>query len=363
MFNIKKQIRNIYAISAFGSFQIAGASWVVLLAARGFSLVEIGIAESVFHVASLLFEIPSGVISDVFGRKKSMIMSQCMFIISALFMMLSESMAGVYLALVLDALGYNFASGAREALAYDSLKKAGEEERYDKYASTEMTIYRIGNASATLCAGLALVIGYKKAYFIDIVLGVLCLYFSFSLKEVLADEKKSDKNIAERILKCVKESVGFLIHNHRATRLMLWNAFIGAIATLVCFFLQAELKEAGVTESLLGPALFVIGLGGAAGAKLVQYFSGWKYSKISVMCVLGVVLGALSVVTGYPLIMCLGGFVASLFDDLLQVRSDILLNQMIPSSQRATLISVASLCFSVVMIVLSPAMGWVFSLL
>lgn len=66
MFDIKKQIRNFYIISALSSFQIAGASWVALLAARGFSLAEIGVAEGVFHMASLLFEIPSGVLSDVF---------------------------------------------------------------------------------------------------------------------------------------------------------------------------------------------------------------------------------------------------------------------------------------------------------
>ena len=52
MSKIQKQIRNIYTISALSSFQIAGASWVALLAARGFSLVEIGIAEGVFHVRS-----------------------------------------------------------------------------------------------------------------------------------------------------------------------------------------------------------------------------------------------------------------------------------------------------------------------
>ena len=40
MFHIRKQIRNLYAVSALSSFQIAGASWVALLAARGFSLVE-----------------------------------------------------------------------------------------------------------------------------------------------------------------------------------------------------------------------------------------------------------------------------------------------------------------------------------
>ena len=91
MSKIQKQIRNIYTISALSSLQIAGASWVALLAARGFSLVEIGIAEGVFHVASLLFEIPSGVISDVFGRKRSMILSQCMFCLSALLMVPERS--------------------------------------------------------------------------------------------------------------------------------------------------------------------------------------------------------------------------------------------------------------------------------
>ena len=90
-----KQLRLLYLNTSLGAFQIAGASWVALLAARGFSLVEIGFAESVFHVASLLFEVPSGVISDVFGRKKSMVLSQCMMLVSSLLMLVSDSMAGV----------------------------------------------------------------------------------------------------------------------------------------------------------------------------------------------------------------------------------------------------------------------------
>ena len=79
MFKIKQQLRRLYAVTAISSLQIAGASWVALLAARGFSLTEIGFAEGVFHFVSFLFEVPSGVIADVFGRKRSMVASQCMF--------------------------------------------------------------------------------------------------------------------------------------------------------------------------------------------------------------------------------------------------------------------------------------------
>lgn len=40
-FNIKKQVGKLYGITATGYFQIAGASWVALLAARGFSLLKL----------------------------------------------------------------------------------------------------------------------------------------------------------------------------------------------------------------------------------------------------------------------------------------------------------------------------------
>lgn len=78
-------------------------------------------------------------------------------------------------------------------------------------------------------------------------------------------------------MECIKESILFLMKNGRATRLMFWNAFIGAIATLYLLFLQAQLPLEGLPTRLLGLALFVMGLGGAVGAKLVQYLSGWKY--------------------------------------------------------------------------------------
>lgn len=61
--------------------------------------------------------------------------------------------------------------------------------------------------------------------------------------------------------------------------------------------------------------------------------------------------------------MIAGGFAANVFDDLLQVRTDALLNDQFPSSQRATLLSVSSMCFSLVMIVLSPLAGAFFDML
>ena len=362
MFKIKKQLYSILAISGLNAFQIAGASWVALLAARGFSLVEIGIAESCFHITSLLFEIPSGVISDVFGRKKSMILSQCMFIISALCMAFSTTLTSVCIALVLDAMGYNFASGSREALSYDSLKKAGQEAHYLDFSSFDLSIYYIGKSFAIICAGLALTIGHKTAYFIDAALGILCLILSLQLKEIQLEEGQFEGRIRDRFRNTLYESISFIFHNGSAIGLMLWNSLIGCFAILTVFFLQARLPLCGVSNTVLGPLLFVISLGGVIGARLAMKSSGLSYRLLSFLCILGVLFGTICGMGTFPLLMMIGGFISNLCDNLLQIRTDAILNDRFPSAQRATMNSVVSQTFSILMIVLSPLAGWFFSM-
>lgn len=362
MLKINRQLRVLYAYAALNPFQIAGASWVALLAARGFSLVEIGLAESVFHLSSLVFEVPSGVAADVFGRRRCIIISQCLFIAGALAMLLSGGIAGVLVCMVLTALGYNFASGTREALAYESLKEAGQESAYDHYASKEMMIYSFFRSTATLCAGLALLIGYRAAYSIDVVTGVACLALVCRLKEAGEHQPVRQSSVLRRIGQCFADSLGFLKGNGGVLRLILLNAAVGAVATLLLFFLQARLTNVGLPNALLGPALFLMGLGGTLGAKLVPLFRHWRYRAVWMICALGTALCAGLALIRLPVLMCLCGFLAGMLDNLIEVRSDVRLNGMVPSAQRATLISVSSLCFSLVMIFLSPAFGWLFSL-
>ena len=362
MFNIKKQLYSILGISGLNAFQLAGASWVALLSARGFSLVEIGIAESCFHMTSLLFEIPSGVISDVFGRKKSIILSQCMFIISALCMVFSENLTGVCVALIMDALGYNFASGSREALTYDSLKQADLETRYIEFSAFDLSIYYTGKSCATLCAGLALAIGYKKAYLLDALLGIGCLILSLQLKEIQLEAGQFEGRISDRILTCFKESFAFITHNVRTIGLMLWNGLVGCIAILTVFFLQARLTSNGVSNTFLGPALFIISLGGVLGPHLIAKAKRISYPVLSCICILGVLFGAFCGLGTLPLLMCIGGFTGNLCDNMLQVRTDAILNSRFHSSQRATLNSIISQTFSILMIILAPIAGWLFSM-
>jgi len=193
MFNLKKQIRTLYIAGILSNLSITGA-WVVILSARGFSLVQIGFAETIFHITSLICEIPSGMLADVYGRKKMLVISRIMAILGDLVMFLSTDFFLVCLSMPFHALSFNFASGSGDALAYDSMKLCGAEKGYEKYSSNQSIIYRVGSGVSTLLAGLALYLGYKKAYLISAVMGVITLIFNCMLVEVRCDDKNKSDN-------------------------------------------------------------------------------------------------------------------------------------------------------------------------
>lgn len=363
MYKMKKQMMKLYLVTVFESFTLGGASWVALLALRGYSIGEIGILEAIFHVVSLCGEIPSGALADVLGRKKVMVFSRLMSLASALAMIFSVSFWGIAVSVGINALSYNLASGTREALAYESLKKYGKEAEYDRFSATEMMIYRMGTAVSTLLAGLALYLGYKKAYSADVVLGIFSVTVALCLTEAEGGAASESKTITEQCRSCITDSFRFLREHPGVMGLIAVNSLVGAMATLLLFFLQAKLPEMGLPPALLGPALFFMQMGAALGAKTVQYFPGLRFRKITVLSIAGMGMAFVSLIFRMPGLVIAGGFLAAFFDDFMEVRADILLNGMIPSEQRATLISVSSFSFSVVMILLSPVFGRVMDLL
>ena len=357
MLNIEKQIRKLYASSVLGNLSLTGA-WVAILAARGYNLVDIGIAETVFHITSLIFEIPSGVLADVFGRKKMLIVSSIMRMIGNIIMILSDNLFTVCLSIAFHALSYNFSSGTGDALAYDSLKAANAESRFERFESDQLVIYRLCSGISTLCAGFALFIGHRLAYGTDLITGVIQIAV---LSEMYALAPEQSGSIAARLAICLKESFTFMKSAKRAMKLMIVNSLIGAADTLLLFFLQAKLPERGIPHRLLGAALLFMEIGGIIGSKLITKLP--KLSYRCVFCISSVMVLAGIVAEHSPMyaVMALGGFIAAVADDALQVRTNVLLQDMFPSEQRATLTSLESFTFSVIMIVLSPLAGFAFT--
>lgn len=361
MFSIQKQLGKLYSSSILGNLSLTGA-WVAILAARGYSLVEIGIAETVFHIVSLLFEIPSGVLADVFGKKKMLLASTLMAMVSDVVMILSCNLFTVCLSIAFRALCYNCVSGSGDALAYDSLKLAGQESHFERYESNQMIIWRMCEGLSTLCAGFALTIGHQLAYGVSLITGTVQFVILSTLREVQIGEKQTGIPLVKQLVSCFAESFRFVRQVRSALGLMFCNSFVGAVDTLLLFFLQARLPACGIPAWALGLALLFMQLGGIAGSKLILRFPKARWRWVVAVSAFLVGLGFLAEHSGLYWLMTLGGFLSAVGDDALQVRTNAILQGMFPSEQRATLTSLESFTFSVIMIVLSPLAGYVFSI-
>lgn len=380
MLKIKKQIRGLYLSTVVGNLSLTGA-WVAILAARGYSLAEIGLAETVFHITSLLLEIPSGVFADLFGRKKMLLVSSFLRMIGNVVMILSGNLFMVCLSLAFHAASYNFASGSGDALAYDSLKLVQREAYYEKYASNQLIIYRLCAGVSTMCAGFALLIGHRAAYGVDILMSVIQMGILSSLYEAkvggsedvaygAAEEanggessrkKKLINSVKYALIQCVVSSLSFMKRERKALAFMFANSFVGAVDILLLFFLQAKLPAAGMPGWALGFALFFMEMGGILGAKIILKWKHLRHRNLFAVTAALVLLGVAAEHSGIWLFMTAGGFMAAFSDDALQVRTNTILQDMFPSEQRATLISMESFTFSVIMVVLSPLAGLFFS--
>lgn len=176
-------------------------------------------------------------------------------------------------------------------------------------------------------------------------------------------DENAEENPARRIDAAVRDSIGFIIHHPKALRLMFRNAAIGSVAVMMFYLLQARLPEIGVPIGWLGPVLFLLGLSSTLGLQLARLAGRMHYRSLALLCGGGVLIGTCLASTPWIPAVLAGAFMAGALDDTLDVRSDVLLNEMVPSCQRATLVSVSSLVYSLMMLVVAPLLGAFFSIL
>ena len=161
--NLPKQLRAVRVYSFTSCLRLTDAVWVALLAARGFTLAQIGLAEAVFHLTSLLCEVPSGVAADLLGRRLNLAVSAVFEIFSDVTMAVSPNLAAVCAVMALKALACTMISGTLEALTYDSLKTAGRENEYLQADAKISVLQKLATALGSLASLLSDVLQFAGA--------------------------------------------------------------------------------------------------------------------------------------------------------------------------------------------------------
>ena len=361
--NLKQQLRCIYISDFFSGLRITDAVWVALLAARGFSLWEIGLAESVYHIVSLFCEVPSGMAADLLGRRKTLLSGGVLTVTCNLLMAFAPNLFTICLAMGLNALAMTMFSGTFTALVYDSLKTEGREDEYIQVSANSSQISMLANAIGSLASLLKRFLGFAGFYLLSAAFeGVSTAALALMEEPIVTKaqanrEKHPLRALPEQFRQLVRDSLHVLHTCPMAGKLIASSALISVPSYLTKMFLQQRLVELGWPTELLFLPLLLGGLACVAGTEVGRRMRCRSmrrlYSACALLCGVGTLLVGAAPAWGGILGMMLVQGVLEVY--LLHESQK--LNDAIPSDQRATLISVDGMAYSLLMIPASPLVG------
>jgi len=156
-------------ISFMYSLTFHNVIYTLFLRERGFSFTQIFLLETALSMAIFVFEIPSGYLADLFGRKKAILLATCCYLVGILLQAMSFNYMAFIIAAVISGMGIASISGADSALVYESLAKDNKKE-FSDYAFSLIS----GAFSAALVIALPLG-GFLAQYSFTLPLYITCI--------------------------------------------------------------------------------------------------------------------------------------------------------------------------------------------
>ena len=345
-----------YTYTFFSFFGITSL-WVIYLQMQGLTLVEIGLCESIFHVASFLFEVPSGVLADRFSYRFSLFWGRIAAILSAVIILMADSFWLFALSFVLSALSYNLQSGTIDALMYDSLVAPKLTDRFPKVISNLNVAIEFSQTSGVVIAGFLVHWHFELTYVVAIIIGVFGL-----ITVLLMQEPRIPKSVEapEQTIRTIVIMAYRTLKNNRQLRgLMGFQALFDGVCTSYFFYFQSLMETHHFSGTLIS-LLMVISAGmDIIGIKLTPWIQK-RLSKSTLVMSLSAALVCLLLLSWFNWIpgLTVLFLTSQLLGALIEPIFSSYYNELIDSEQRATLLSVASVLFSASMIVLFPLIGW-----
>jgi MFS family permease len=356
-----KDILLLYIFSFFKNMLFFGAVAVPFYLHRiGLDYTGMFILEAIFSLSMIVFEIPTGVVADRWGRKISLFLGSCFFGAGFLLFGIFTPYYMLIIAEIICALGMTLLSGADRAIVYEILKDAGRTHkagtvmaRYDAAGTAGMLI---GFPAGSLFTGSGIV-PYNSALGI-VFIATAAAVFTGGLIVLFVKEgpfEKSTKNPMKQGLD------GFLnILKIPDLRLFSFNyAFISSLTFFMFWFYQSLLMANNVPVSYMGIVASALNLT----AMILLLFTPMAEKSIGIKNTLflssiipGVLYLLLSFISG-PVMAFIAIFGITNMKIFRAPLLNALMIEMIESTDRATVLSGVSMIERISTTILYPLAG------
>ncbi len=355
----RKVIRQYYVYCALFGTWFASGIWIFF--ARKYATdTAIGFFDAASFAVALLAEIPSGVLADRIGRRKTVIIGTLIYGVGYTMWGLSISRWMMAVSFIVYWVGGSFVSGADEAMIFEYLKSKGHEDLWQRISVNRFLITRVSLILSIFFGGLMYNV-YGRLPF-------LARGFTFFLMLIpLYWLRSVDAHQPQR-----QEKSNFIADIKTGTRELLSAKIVWV---LPLYLMVQGIGFTVFTSGILRPILFAysgISLHNISSfvalttlISVTFLFVSSRYFKKSFFRLRTIFLLAITMIVGFLLNIPHNTFVAIAGLALVTLAAYSLspllsnaINTTIGSRYRATTLSAANFCENILYVVLAPIVGY-----
>jgi MFS family permease len=337
----------MYLIVFLQGLVFYGAISTVYRQAKGLTLTEIFLIESVTCILMLLLEVPWGWFADRFGYKRTLVIANLVFFVSKIVFFAAASFPVFLLERVLLSIALSGLSGCDITLLYLSKSPETDSERlFARYRWCAAS----GLLAASLLTPLLLKISMEATTFFTMLPYGAAFVLTLYLTDVkgCADDKPS-----------LRESIRRVLGNRRFLLFVVSAALVTeAVQSVTVFLNQPQYLRSGITVAWFGPLLALMQVVRLVTVKSHLLSAGFGRLRAVaglfavILCACACLIFTASPILSIVMIAVIGGGMALAEPMIIDEQ-----NRSVKTGDRATVLSVYSMCGSVTAAAINPLIG------
>jgi MFS family permease len=366
-----RRVQRVYLILLLLHTLAASFIWginTLFLLDAGLTNTQAFAANAFFAAGLVLFEVPTGVVADMRGRRFSYLLGTLTLAVSTLLYLLMWRLSAPFpawaLASALLGLGFTFFSGAVQAWLVDALKAEGYDGALEPVFARGEIVEGVAMLGGSVLGGyLAQATNLGAPYVLRTAALALSFGTAFVLMHDVGFTPKRDGGVVRQAKALLRGAIQYGFANRPVRWVMIASAFTDGVSMYGFYAMQPYLLElygdpraygiAGLSAAIVGGAQIAGGLLVSRVSRIVRRRTTLLLAAIVAS---GLTLVLIGLVPRFAFAVGLLVVWGLLFATVTPVRQAYL-NELIPSEQRATSLSFDSLMGSGGGVVAQPLLG------
>jgi len=375
--HIKRQLRKFSLYGLFKNLKFFDPFLWVYLATNGLDLTSIGILIAIREVIIYLFEIPSGVFADKYGKKTELIICFLFYIASFVLFFIGGNFFIFVLAFIMFGFGEALRSGTHKAMIMEFLEYHNIKEDKSKIYGLTRSYSMIGSSISALLSILFVIYlpDLSLLFLISIVPYVIDLLLVLSYPSYLNERVCCETSLKD-FLKGISVIIFYTLKEAKIRRVLIDSSSYNAIFKSVKDYIQPIL-----ISFMIGITL-IEGLDGAQTSKVIlgivyafiflisSFTSRYSYKALNlglrdtVLMYIWLITSSIFLILG---IVCNNWILLIIMFILIymlqNIRKPIMVEKIgdiTSKDKRASVLSVESQMTSLLIIVLAPTLGFIY---